>query len=226
MPADSVATSFRAGTRFTVYGLAGRAREVVLGDTGFEEVVSSWWGSVDRPLPRGRNAVAVARAVAGPVPRLPRAQSLTLPVYRRAGAAVLRSVGLDIGIARIVQSQRVDLDGNGTDEVLLTLRSRNGIGARPETRRGDYAGVLLRYLPAKSATASAVTDTPLILGAWPDGEEFAAPEDCELLACADIDGDGRLEIFVRTWYYEGEALTVLSFDGSQVAEALVAGWGL
>ena len=35
-----------------------------------------------------------------------------------------------------------------------------------------------------------------------------------VLGVADLNGDGRMEVALHTWYYEGAGVTVFEFDGA------------
>lgn len=226
VPASAANEGLAAGTRFTYYGPGGRVGEGTLTETEYDDSLELWWGTSTVSLGEGAPALAVAGASHPIMPRTPRRQDPGLATYRKAGAAVLADSGIRVAAARVAQSYRVDLDENGTDEVLFTVRSRDGIGRRPAIRRNDYAGVLLRYLPAHARAAQPTPVVrPLLLGAWTRAVSFGAPEDAEVLAVADLDGDGRLEVIVRTWYYEGEAITVFTFDGARLVPVLCTGWG-
>ena len=37
-----------------------------------------------------------------------------------------------------------------------------------------------------------------------------------VLGVADLNGDGRMEVALHTWYYEGAGVTVFEFDGDGV----------
>ena len=61
---------------------------------------------------------------------------------------------------------------------------------------------------------------------YPSGIEFAAPNRHTLLAVADLNGDGRMEVVVDSKYYEGQSIYAYSFAGGQAEDVLSVGCGV
>jgi D-Tyr-tRNAtyr deacylase len=59
---------------------------------------------------------------------VPRAQALANPTYESVVAAMLRAKNIKVARGRLTQHLRVDLNGDGTEEVLLVAHSRDSIG--------------------------------------------------------------------------------------------------
>lgn len=115
--------------------------------------------------------------------------------------------------ARITGAWRVDLDGNGMDEILWTARSREGWSApyRDAAIPGhalasDYALLALSYRNGKGRVHRA-----LAVG----GPEAAAPS-YRILCPLDLDRDGRLEVYARAAYFEDHRMLAFTFDGKRV----------
>ena len=170
------------------------------------------------PDPRHQPGHRERRAVEG-LPRVVRSQSTTQPVYINAVAAVLKDNGIANPTVRITQLLRVDLDGDGVTEVVLTASSYvNGVG--PSAQAGDYSLVLLRKV------INGQVQTTLLEGDfYTDAAEFAAPNDFNVTAIADLNGDGNMEIAVHGEYYEGAWTSIYEVKGSTVKEVLVEGCG-
>jgi hypothetical protein len=119
---------------------------------------------------------------------------------------------------RILESWRVDLNGDGRDEVLWTARSREGWRSPyPDhipygPRADDYALVGLRYLTPAGVRSEAL--------AWaPEVTEYglSGVEDYTIMCPLDIDGDGRMEILVCPEGWEEDyGLLGFTFDGRKV----------
>src|SRR5690606_12156385 len=116
-------------------------------------------------------------------------------IYRRAVATLLNSAGLKIEQARLQQHWRVDLNGDGVEEVLLGAQSRGEMGSMPSAEKGDYSIVALRFYDP-SRRSNKVQTVSLGTQVIKKRIEFGAPLGYELLACVDASGDGALEIVV------------------------------
>jgi hypothetical protein len=120
----------------------------------------------------------------------------------------------EIKITRIV---RVDLDGDGEEEVLVSATNygddEEGISANAPG--GSYSVVLLRRVVAGKV------ETKMIAGEiYPAKKTFSAPNAYQILAVIDLDGDGKLEVVLESAYYEGGATTVYGFKGRKIEELL------
>ena len=140
------------------------------GDAGAIAVVSSW---ELRPSP-----TAVVEELA--------------EVHHAAVIEVLEPLGI-LSEPDVYQQLVVDLEGDGTDEVIIVARHvADDVIARP----GDYSVVLLRksidgeWQTAILETSLAEPNSPYVLSH-------------SVAAVADLNGDGKMEIVVDAVYYEG-----------------------
>jgi hypothetical protein len=46
-----------------------------------------------------------------------------------------------------------------------------------------------------------------------------------VLDVADLNGDGRMEVLVHAWYYEGASVIVYTYDGTDFTQVLATGCG-
>jgi hypothetical protein len=141
--------------------------------------------------------------------------------YRQIGATFADDLGVDGTIGEVVQVVRSDLDGDGMEEVLVTFEytDKSVLGAP-----GDYSIVYLRTPQVGGPVEDAVVFSwyvPLVI---PDGEmPFMVMG--RVLGVADLNGDGRMEVAVHTWYYEGAGVIVFEFDGDSLTYAMGSGCG-
>ncbi len=146
------------------------------------------------------------------LPRAVKEISLTDKTYLNIVSNVLKSKGLPRSKAVIEEAFRVDLEGDGVDEVILTASSYGGsIGA--SAKAGDYSFVLLRKVVAGKAVN-------IMLG----GDfvkkkiEFGAPSRFEVSAIADLNGDKQMEIIMFSQYYEGSGAWVTQIKNGKEVE--------
>lgn len=137
--------------------------------------------------------------------------------YRDAAREVLADLGLDEADPNVVQVVRADLDGDGSDEVVVVAEriTDSLLGPPP----GDYSIVFLRQV-VDGAIKTTVIEGHVTEAGTQSIDRF------RIDAVADVNGDDRMEIVVHYDYYEGAGQRVfeLQTDGT-VTAALVGGCG-
>lgn len=209
-----------SGTSWTLFGLKGQGATFTTGKAEANTDITGWIADVRQPLNSTQPMLALSGPAKGTQPRLPRAQSTAQPLYAQAAASVLRQPNFKLGSARLTQLLRVDLNGDGIEEVLMCAHSRPDMGKTPEIKVGDYSLAALRFVQNGKVRTVALTKE-----IYPKGATFAAPNHFEVMACADINRDGKMEIVISTGYYEGFGLQVWEFNGQNPELKLSAGWG-
>jgi len=169
-------------------------------------------------------------AIAAPwnaLPRKPQVIDPTQKVYLDAVRDFLKTKGIEQPKAKIDGILRVDLDGDGEEEVLISatnyFKKDNSVPMRSPA--GSYSMVLVRRVGAGKV------ETQLVEGefhpkAYPgkgtdDDASFDAPNVYKVIATLDLNGDGKMEIVVGSNYYEGEEITIYRYDPKKV-EALLS----
>jgi hypothetical protein len=169
-------------------------------------------------------------ALAAPWNALPRKVQIldaTQQVYVDAARDFLKTKGIDKPQVKIESTLRVDLDGDGEEEVLISATNyfEKDEGAPMRSPAGSYSMVLLRRVIAGKV------ETQLVEGefhpkAYPgkgtdDDASFDAPNVYTVVAVLDLDGDGKMEVVVASNYYEGGETTIYRCDPKKV-EALLS----
>jgi hypothetical protein len=161
------------------------------------------------------------------LPRVPKVESNDAPVYRSAVADLLKRNGITRPQVNIVKVLRVDLDGDGTEEVLINAtrvkRWEQGGGITPDSNPGDYSVVLLRKV-IKGKVETIVLD-----GEYHpkrrNPERDGPPNEYSIVAVLDLNGDGRMEVIVEGGYYEGDWKTVYDIKGNKAENIFGCGCG-
>jgi hypothetical protein len=134
--------------------------------------------------------------------------------YNALGQAAFAGTPVDASLGTVEQLVVTDLDGDGDDEALVIYEY-----VTPGTVRGaagDLSSVLL--VDAATRTSSTVE------------RSFVAPTDripslerYRILDVADVNGDGRMEVAVHAWLFEGAVVRLYEYDGTKLIRVLTAG---
>jgi hypothetical protein len=122
----------------------------------------------------------------------------------------LKTKGIEQPKVKIENIVRVDLDGDGEEEVLISATNYFTKDRVPmRSPAGSYSMVLLRRVVAGEV------ETQLIEGefypkAYTETEEFNTPNAYIVIAVLDLDGEGKMEVVVASNYYEGRSHDDLS----------------
>ncbi|HVE57506.1 MAG TPA: hypothetical protein VNB22_11805 [Pyrinomonadaceae bacterium] len=156
------------------------------------------------------------------LPRPLKPIGLTDKTYLKVVSDILRLKGLPKAKAVIEQAVRVDLDGDGVEEVLLTASSYGG-KISPQADANNYSFVLLRKVVAGKAQNIMISEEYV-----KKVVEFGAPNRFEIAGIADLNGDKKMEIVVFGEYYEGNGADVYEIKGNKAVaiEILGAGCGV
>ena len=220
---DEAAKALRGETMYHVYGLTQSFGEAKGGKPNpSEEDVCSDVLTVSLSPKPDKGAIALA-APWNALPRKPRIADTTQQVYVDAVREFLRTKEIDQPKVKIDNILRVDLDGDGEEEVLISATNYFSKDDRVPMRSpaGSYSMVFLRRV------VTGKVETQLVEGEFypkayvSDDASFNAPNAYKMIAVLDLDGDGKMEIVVRSDYYEGGATTIYRCDPKKI-EALLS----
>lgn len=148
------------------------------------------------------------------VPRSLKSISATDKTYQKIAADFLRTKGIArprVSLSQILQS---DLEGDGQNEILIAGNFYQK-GMTETQNIGDYSFVLLRKIVGGKA------QNILLEGEFFTKKgDYAPPNEREIAAVADLNGDGRMEIILSTAYYEGSWEQVFEISGNKPAMVL------
>jgi len=207
-----------AMTPYRVFTLKGEANRVTGGKAAPEADVCPdvWMHKITpKPDPLAKPAVGV-NAPWNPMPRQPTTENDIAPeVFEKAMREMLVSKGISKPQVKISQMLRVDLDEDGKLETLITARHFDDEIERLSVKAGDYCFVLIRRV------VNGQVKTQVLAGdAYPKTDQDLSPSTYEVAGLLDLDGDGKLEVLVRTGYYEGGGMQVWQLRGDQLVKVI------
>jgi hypothetical protein len=157
-----------------------------------------------------------------PLPRKPKSLDVTQKVYVDLVREFLLEHKLRDPVVHIAQIVKVDLDGDGEDEVLISATHYQGGDNEPPlaSAANTYSFVMLRRV------VNGKVKTELVGGeCYPKATSDNAPNKYELGALLDLNGDGKIDIVVRSAYYEGDEVTIYECGKSGRKKVLSIGCG-
>ena len=226
LKADEAAKTLSSETTYHIYGLTEALGESKGGQPkpSEEDVCSDVLTVSLSPKPE-KGVIALA-APWNALLRKPRVADTKQQVYIDAVRDFLKTKGIEQPKVKIDSILRVDLDGDGEDEVLISATNyfSKDDSVPMRSPAGSYSMVLLRRQVAGKV------ETQLVAGefhpkAYPKASQeegrFDAPNAYKVIAILDLDGDGKMEIVVGSNYYEGEEITIYRCDPKKI-EALLS----
>jgi hypothetical protein len=223
--ADETAKLIGDETTYRVYGLTQTVGDAK-GDKPKPEDVPCEGTLAVALSPQPEHGVIAIAAPWNALPRKPQVTDPTQKTYVDAVREFLRTKEIDQPKVKIDNIVRVDLDGDGEEEVLISATNyfRKDDSVPMRSPAASYSMVLLRRVVAGKV------ETQLIVGefypkAYPKAAQekgrFDSPNAYKVIATLDLDGDGKMEIVIDSHYYEGEETTIYRCDPKK-SEALLS----
>lgn len=153
-------------------------------------------------------------------PRPVRAVGLDAPEYQQLGESLVpASDETDPTRGDVVQVVRADLDGDGVEEVLFAFEysaTDNGMATA-----GDFSVLVARY-PESDGT---VVDDVLFEHLVQSPVEYPSLDRARVVAIADVNGDGVMEVAIGTALWEGASAAVYEFRDGELTQVMSSGCG-
>lgn len=137
-------------------------------------------------------------------------------LYQQAVLDWLKAEGVDDPQLGTLQIFRVDLEGDGSDEIFISATHLDD--SQHMTKAGDYSIVLMRKISGNDVLTTFVVGDVYVS----KEAELTYPRTYSLANFIDLNQDGVLEVVVSFFKWEGFGASVFQVDGQDVTEALRA----
>lgn len=215
--AEEAAKSVANKTTYQVYSLTKQVGQITAAKPT----------SVEEPCPdtlmvsvssKPKDAAIGLDAPWNALPRKPMITDTTAPAYVEAVREFLKAREIADPKVRITRILRVDLEGDGEHEVLINATnyfSQSDEVPMQTPKRGSYSIVMLRRV------AAGKVQTQLVTGElYSKSDASNAPNIYKIAAVLDLNGDGKLEVIVHSFYYEGGETTIYRCEPDNIEAVL------
>jgi hypothetical protein len=217
--ADAFGKRLQGAQKFNLYSLAGPAGEITISKIEQDWDCGGEWSV--KTSSKAEAGIAIASPTWNVMPRLPRPIDLKDTTYLKIVGDILKAAGIKKPEVKISQAYKIDLDGDGQDEVVIAAnRYGQGLGELSGvpnlTAAGDYSLVFVRKIIGGKAQ-----NIFIVKAVWLIANEAGLPRRNHISAIADLNGDGVMEIVGYNAYHEGSSSYVFDLKRNKPVAALV-----
>ncbi len=172
-------------------------------------------------------------------PRIPTKLSNQNAKYKEVVSDVLKAIGLDEPVVNILQNYKIDLEDDGTDEVIIYAEYSpgkyyiNGDSSlfyydydRFSTQKGSYSILILRKIINGSVENIILDYDVRTKSVEMENLDYRVRYIFEICGFFDLNGDGKMEIVTKWMYYEGIGYDVWEVSGDKANRVIGNGWGV
>lgn len=186
--------------KYNIYSLTGKIEEAT-GSTAVWRPGAVEWLQVEFTPKYELTEQNVAMSASWPaMPRVPVMQKDNIEGYEQEVKRILEKNGIMDSQVKVNQVIRIDLEGDGTEEVIVNASSLEG-AAPIKAPKGSYSMIFLRKLIAGKVKTMMLREEYYT-------DYLEAPVINKVASVLDANGDGVMEIMIWEGYYEGKAMYV------------------
>jgi len=222
--AEKTTALLKDKTEFKIINFNGIGKGTVFGTKGERQGVCLEIPVINLPETESDNPDENVRFALGanakwdPFPRVPQAISLTDKTYTKSVAKFLRTKGIAKTKIVITQAYQIDLEGDGRNEIIIAGNYYKR-GMSEEQNAGDYSFVLLKKI-VKGKHRNILMGGEFFTSKLLQSGDFDPPNNREISAIADLNGDGKMEFVLWDIYYEGNRSVVFEMKSGKPVKVL------
>jgi len=220
MDEDDSIDQYQKGLAFYKTDLHGSEYLVTTGDVDYE--LGSWYALIPEHYRGEENTNGTYFSNRVPL----NTSDITIcsplnEVYQNLMTQEISSRDVELDQARLDQLIRVDLNGDGVDEMLITSHSQENFGGRIMGPTNDYSLFCVRYVTPSGVNTEIVGfQNCLRSGSLYEPAKFV------IESILDINGDGAMEFILSATGFETTWVGVYSFNGEEIECVVSSMWGV